>query len=156
MAGPTERCWLFDTLAVTLTRVEVRPMTQDFGGSLYASPALSLEPAVCRIDLLESAPGAADRMHWHPTMTGGEPGDRTFEPAMPTGPTAWLAEQLHDVDAVLTRSGMPNVDRHWDAMSAIRASAKEIVDAARDGLLWSSEPWPDVTHDERGMALGGS
>lgn len=175
MPGPTERCWLFDTLAVTLARVdfldpaladspgarergvrvEIRPMSQDFDGSAYASPALSLAPAICRIDLLESAPGAADRMHWHPTMLDGEPGDRTFDPAMPKDPAAWLGTRLHEVDIVLKRSGMPNVDHHRGAVASIRDSAQEIVDAARQGLAWASEPWPDVDHDERGMVLGG-
>lgn len=176
MTGPAERCWMFDTLAVTLAqvdfldpalagspgarergvRVEIRPMTQDFCGSVYASPAMSLAPAVCRIDLLESAPGAADRMHWHPVMTQGEPGDRTFDPAMPQDPAAWLAARLREVDALLQRSGMPDVERHRGAVASIRESAEEIVDAARDGLAWASEPWLAVRHDERGMALRGA
>lgn len=176
MTGPTERCWLFATLAVTLARVdfldpalagspgarergvrvEIRPMTEDFRGTVYASPALSLAPAVCRIDLLESAPGAADRMHWHPVMTQGEPGDRTFDQAMRQDSAAWLSDRLHEVDALLQRAGMPDVERHRGAVASIRESAEEIVDAARDGLAWASGPWPDVRHDERGMALRGT
>lgn len=175
MTGPTERCWLFDTLAVTLAyvdfldpalvaspgarergvRVEIRPMTQDAGGSVYASPTLVLAPAVCRIDLLESAPGAADRMHWHPVMIEGEPGDRAFEPTMPPDPAGWVSNQLQQLDELLKQSGMQNVARHAKATAAIRESAQEIVDAVSSGLVWSSKPWPDVTHDERGMALPG-
>ena len=176
MTGPTERCWLFDTLAVTLARidfldpalagspdarergvrVEIRPMDADFRGSVYASPALSLAPAVCRIDLLESAQGVADRMHWHPVMVDGEPGDRTFEPAMPADPAAWLSGRLHEVDALLERSGTTDVGRHRGAVASIKESAEEIVDAARAGLAWAREPWPEVRRDERGMALSGA
>ena len=89
-------------------------------------------------------------------MLDGEPGDRTFDPAMPKDPAAWLGTRLHEVDIVLKRSGMPNVDRHRGAVASIRDSAEEIVDAARQGLAWASEPWPDVDHDERGMVLGRS
>ncbi len=170
MTGPTERCWFFGTLAVKLARVdfldpalagspgarergvrvEIRPWAEDSHGSVYASPALSLGPAVCRIDLLESAPGAADRMHWHPVMVKGEPGDRVFEPAMPADPTAWLSDRLQEVDVLLKRSGMPGGDRHQGAVASIRASAKEIVDAARDGLAWASNRGQTsaTTHEE--------
>lgn len=176
MIGPTERCWFFDTLAVTLAwidfldpdlagspetrergvRVEIRPMGADPGGSIYVSPALWLAPAVCRIDLLESAPGAADRMHWHPVMAEGEPGDRTFEPAMSADPAAWLYDRLHEVDVLLERSGTPDVGRHRDAVASIAEAAEEIVEVVREGLAWASASWPEVRHDERGMALRGT
>lgn len=173
MTGPTERCWLFDSLAVTLARidfldpalagspearergvrVEIRPIEADPGGSIYASPALRLAPAVCRIDLLESAPGAADRMHWHPVMSGGEPGDRTFEPTMSEDPVAWTHERLRHVDVLLERSGNNDVNRHRDAVAAVRLAAPEIAESVRAGLAWAGASWPDVYHDERGMAL---
>lgn len=95
-----ERLWLFDQLAVSVAeidfldpaladggdvrergvRVEVRQARQLPAGSIYASPALSLSPAIARVDLLESAPGAADRMHWHPAMRAGEPGSAPWTP----------------------------------------------------------------------------
>jgi hypothetical protein len=164
---------LFDTIAVTVARidfldpaltgspdarergvrVEIRPMDAESDGSVYASPALSLEPAVCRIDLLESARGAADRMHWHPVMAGGEPGDRVFETAMPVDPAAWLLDRLQEADVLLDRSGTPDVGRHRDAVASIRESAGEIVEAVRLGIAWAREPWPEVRRDERGMAV---
>ena len=48
-------------------------------GSVYASDVVTLDQALCRCDFLESGPGKADRMHWHPEMADGEPGDRSFE-----------------------------------------------------------------------------
>ena len=38
-------------------RLELRPVGQQHEGSVYASPAVRLAPAVVRIDLLESGPG---------------------------------------------------------------------------------------------------
>ncbi len=173
MTGPTERCWLFDTLAVTLARIdfldpasaaaqarergvrlEIRPVHADASGSIYSSPGLSLAPAVCRIDLLESAPGAADRMHWHPVMTGGEPGARQFDPSMPADPTGWLSDRLHEVQTLLGMSSTPDVERHGDSARAIAEASAEIVDAARAGLDWARAPWPSVDRDERGIARG--
>lgn len=176
MTGPTERCWMFDTLAVTLARidfldpalagtpdarergvrVEIRPLETDSSGSIYASPSLSLGPALCRIDLLEAAPGAADRMHWHPVMIQGEPGERTFEPAMRADPVGWLSDRLKEVDVLLARSGASDVARHQGAIASIAESAEEVAEAARAGLTWAGEPWPEVHHDERGMALRGA
>ena len=167
-----ETAWLFDTLTVTLSRVdfldpefaaapdtrergiriEIRPTVAEHTGSIYASPNLTLEPAVCRIDLLESAPGAADRMHWHPTMNAGEPGDRTFDDAIRVDPLGWLGERLSDVNSLLPE-GVRDLDRHNRAVRDIADHRDEIVEAARHGLEWAREPWPEVQHDERGMAV---
>jgi hypothetical protein len=154
-----ERVWLFDDLAITVARVdfldpalagepearergvriEVRPLGTATDGSVYASPTRILAPATCRIDLLESAPGAADRMHWHPTMHDGEPGDRTFDADMPAGPVGWLTGYLQGLGS-----------------EAVSASAQEIGAAVDGGLAWArATPWPDVAHDERGMAALG-
>lgn len=173
MTEPTERCWLFDTLAVTLARIdfldpasaaaqprergvrlEIRPVQADASGSIYSSPGLALAPAVCRIDLLESAPGAADRMHWHPVMTAGEPGARQFDPSMPADPTGWLSDRLREVQALLGMSSMPDIERYADSARSIAEASAEIVDATRDGLDWARRPWPKVARDERGMARG--
>ncbi|WP_157683885.1 hypothetical protein [Microlunatus soli] len=173
MTDQTERCWLFDTLAVTVAwvdfhdpamadradarergvRVEIRPMTIEAGGSVYASPAIALAPAVCRIDLLESAPDAADRMHWHPVMIDGEPDDREYVPRMGADPAGWLAARLAEVDVLLQRTGVPDDADRRAAAAAIARSADEIVDAARAGLDWARQPWPQVERDVRGMAV---
>lgn len=168
-----ETAWLFDTLTVTLARIdfldpelaeaadtrergvrlEIRPTTWESIGTIYASPSLALDPAVCRIDLLESAPEAVDRMHWHPTMDAGEPGDRTFDDAIPADPLRWLDQQLARVDLMLERAGVDDTRRHSRAVRDIADQRHEIVQAARIGLEWAREPWPEVQHDERGMAI---
>jgi hypothetical protein len=118
-------------------RVEVRPVLSDAEGTIYASPTTALQPAICRIDLLESAPGAADRMHWHPEMQDGEPGDRTFDADLAADPVGWLATYLQDL-------GDPEIE----------ASAPEIAAAAEAGLAWARRtPWPEVERDERGMPV---
>jgi hypothetical protein len=167
-----ETAWIFDTLTVTVARIdfldpafasepdtrergvriEIRPSASTRVGDIYTSPTVSLEPAVCRIDLLESAPGAADRMHWHPTMDAGDPGDRVFDPAIPADPLGWLAERLADVPGLLTQAGVEDVNAHTESALQVAENAGEIVAAAQSGLAWARGPWPDVRHDERGMA----
>ena len=173
MDTPPEQAWIFGTLAVTVARVdfldpnhattpdprergvrvELRPTRSDHQGSIYASPQIGLAPAVCRFDLLESAPQAADRMHWHPDMNGGEPGRRFFDPEIPADPLRWLADRLHEVETLLERSGADEIPRHRASVARIAEACDEIVEAVRDGLAWARQPWPDVRHDERGMAL---
>lgn len=176
MTDLTERSWIFDTVAVTVERVdfldpaladqpdtrergvrlELRPVRREASGSVYSSPTLALEPAVCRIDLLESAPGKADRMHWHPVMINGEPDDRVFDEAMPADPIGWLSARLQQVDALLERAGVPNPTRHTGASAAIAAHPDEIIEAARSGLEWARQPWPTVARNARGMAVPAS
>jgi hypothetical protein len=114
---------------------------------------LTLEPAICRIDFLESSPGAADRMHWHPEMHDGEPGERTFDPTMPPDPVAWLTTFLTDrLEDHLGRRGIRVGAAMAGDLEAIRAVSREIGRAVTDGLAWARAPWPDAEHDERGMA----
>jgi hypothetical protein len=152
-----ETAWIFDTLTVTVARIdfldpafasepdtrergvriEIRPSASTRVGDIYTSPTVSLEPAVCRIDLLESAPGAADRI---------------FDPAIPADPLGWLAERLADVPGLLTQAGVEDVNAHTESALQVAENAGEIVAAAQSGLAWARGPWPDVRHDERGMA----
>jgi hypothetical protein len=37
-------------------------------------------------------------------------------------------------------------------LEAIRSTATEVGAVVEGGLAWAREPWPDVDHDERGMA----
>ena len=61
-------------------RVELRAIEPDTGpGSIYVSRGLGIGRGMCRFDLLESAPRAQDRMHWHPSMVDGDPHDRVFD-----------------------------------------------------------------------------
>ena len=168
-----QTCWLFDTLAVTVertdfldpqfaakpdtrergVRVEIRPVNTTHAGSIYASDKMTLQPALCRIDLLESGPGAADRMHWHPTMRAGEPGSRTFDSSMAVDPLGWLAERMADVIALLDHAGVEGTQRHKASAGQVAQIVDDIVDAARSGLEWARCPWPEVGHDKRGMAI---
>jgi hypothetical protein len=167
-----ERVWIFDKLAVAVmridfvdpavadlpaarergVRVEVRAADAATAGSVYVSPAISLRPAVCRLDLLESRPGACDRMHWHPDMTGGEPGERVFDESMRADPVGWVAARLRAVGELLPPE-LRDDDGYEPAAAAIANEADEIAAVVRDGLVWARRPWPDVDHDERGMAL---
>src|SRR5215472_18707977 len=70
-------------------RVELRISEEDTRpGSIYASRGMAIGRAVCRFDLLESAAGAQDRMHWHPQMTDGHPCERVFEAELRADPLA--------------------------------------------------------------------
>jgi hypothetical protein len=39
-----------------------------------------------------------------------------------------------------------------DDLAAIGETAEEIGMAVEAGLVWARQPWPDLEHDERGMA----
>ncbi len=168
-----ERLWTFDRLAVTMrridfldpalagqpdarergVRVEIKPVLTQSRGSLYASDVVKLDQALCRFDFLESGPGKADRMHWHPEMANGEPGDRTFEASMPADPRGWLTSfLLRGLPDYLSRSGHDNT-AYVDDLTEIGDTADEIGRALDEGLAWAREPWADVEHDERGMAV---
>lgn len=168
-----EQAWIFHRLAVTLARIdfidpaladrddvrergirlEVRLGEASTAGSIYASPQVRLAPAVCRIDLLESAPRAADRMHWHPVMAAGEPGDRVFDAAMVDDPLDWLERRLRDLETLLARSGV-SVDGPVAAdCRDVRGVVADIRAAAERGLEWArADPWPAVERDARGLA----
>jgi hypothetical protein len=171
-----ERVWVFDHLAVSVAwidfldpelagqpdvrergvRIEVRTTSSSAEGTIYVSPSRTLEPAVCRIDFLESRPGAADRMHWHPTMGSGEPGNRTFDERMPPDPAGWLRTFLGDLEGFLVQADVPDVGEMAGDLEAVRAAAGEIGSAVEDGLSWArTSPWPDVVRDARGLAISG-
>ncbi len=161
-----EKIWVFGSIAVMVewidfldpaltdepdarergVRVEVRPASSRAEGSVYASATATLQPAVCRIDLLESRPGAADRMHWHPTMLEGEPGDRVFDAALSADPLEWVTDRLLEVDDLVPDAGLADV-------TAVRAHVDQIIRDIADGLAWAREPWPEVARDERGLAV---
>ena len=168
-----ERSWTFDRLAVTMrrvdfldpalagqpdarergVRVEIKPARSQARGSVYASDVVVLDQAMCRCDFLESGPGKADRMHWHPEMVHGEPGERTFEAGIPADPRGWLTFFLRSGLAdQLSRSGH-DITSYADDLTEIGDVADEIGRALDEGLAWSRMPWPDVVHDERGMAV---
>lgn len=135
-------------------RIEVRRASSETEGTIYVSASTTLQPAICRIDLLESAPGAADRMHWHPDMPYGEPGDRTFDPDLPADPVGWLTTYLRHLGDFLVRAGVPDVDAMTRDLEDVAECADEIGAAVADGLAWTrATPWPDLARDERGMPV---
>ena len=78
-------------------------------GSIYAGVPISFTRPVWRVDLFgstESPPGTLDRAHHHPRFNGWEPGRRNFVPELSADPVSWLAGELADPDAVLTRAGV--------------------------------------------------
>lgn len=125
-------------------RLEIRPVSTGSLSSIYASPAVSLEPAIIRIDLLESAPHRADRMHFHPGMVDGEPGDRTFDKRMGDDPLTWLRSYLMDLSEWLGQA----------EATAIAAEVDDIITVTAELLDASRQPWPEVVHDERGLVAG--
>jgi hypothetical protein len=136
-------------------RLELRPVVEQLSGSVYASPEVRLAPAVLRIDLLESGPGRADRMHWHPVMHAGEPGQRVFDPAIGADPVGWLRGRLAEVVELLRRAGVEDPEGYAADADRIASLADEVVASVEAGLTRVRRPWPDVRHDERGLAPVG-
>lgn len=157
-----ERIWAFETSAITAVlvdfldpalagqpdirergvRLEIRPMTAGSVATIYSSPKVSLEPAVVRIDLLESAPHKADRMHFHPDMVDGYPDERTYDDTMAEDPIVWLCSYL-------TRL------HQWVGQGDAMADASEVIAREAASLLEEARlPWPEVVHDERGLVVG--
>ncbi|MER5672021.1 hypothetical protein [Pseudonocardia alni] len=120
-------------------------------GSVYSSTGREIAPAACRVDVLESAPGARDRIHWHPTMTDGEPGDRVVDEELARDPAGWVRRHLADPVGLLDRAGIQGADAR--TVDGLRAAAGEVADRVERGLAAMCRPWPDVVHDERGLAV---
>lgn len=136
-------------------RVELRPVkaVDGNGTSIYASPTVTGGPALCRLDFLESAPHAADRMHWHPAMTRGEPERRTFDDALSADPIGWLRARLTDGAAFLRDAGVSDPGPYEADLAALAAGADDVVAQVERVLERARRPWPEVSgRDERGMA----
>jgi hypothetical protein len=139
-------------------RVEVRTIAEDTGpGSIYASRSLGVDRAICRFDLLESGPGAADRMHWHPRMPDGEPCPREFDPQLRTDPIGFLGDRLRDAVGLLEHCGADDPGGYAADAESLAGTAEAIladVDAALRRIRL--EPWPVIARrDHRGMPLTG-
>jgi hypothetical protein len=137
-------------------RLEIRfVQADDFPGSIYASRGLSVGRAVCRFDLLESAPGAQDRMHWHPDMPNGEATARLFDDELRTDPLGWLSKRLTDAVGTLELAGVDDPKRYARDAETLARQADAIVAEAAAGLdRFRKARWPEVAgRDERGMAI---
>jgi hypothetical protein len=139
-------------------RLELRfVQADDYPGSIYASRGLSVGRAVCRFDLLESAPGAQDRMHWHPDMPNGEARERLFDDELRSDPLGWLGKRLADAVGTLELAGVNDPKRYATDAEVLARQADAIVAEAAAGLdRFRRTEWPEVAgRDERGMALTG-
>jgi hypothetical protein len=137
-------------------RLEMRfVQADDFPGSIYASRGLSVGRAVCRFDLLESAPGAQDRMHWHPDMPNGEATARLFDDDLRADPLGWLNKRLTDAIGTLELAGVDDPKRYARDAETLAGQADTIVAEAAAGLdRFRKAAWPEVAgRDERGMAI---
>lgn len=136
-------------------RVELRVAEPDtLPGSIYASRALAVSRGLCRFDLLESAPHAQDRMHWHPEMPNGEGRKRLFDDELSANPIGWLGDRLRDGVGTLRLSLLPNPEEYADDAEVLAEMVDAITADAAAGLARTREPWPPVeARDERGMAI---
>lgn len=137
-------------------RVELRPAeTSDVpGGSIYSSQTVTSGPALCRLDFLESAPYAADRMHWHPAMAGGEPEERTFDEELSADPVGWLHRRLRDGARFLRDAGVADPGPYTTDVSMMAELADDVVAQVERVLTRARQPWPEVeTRDARGMPV---
>ena len=137
-------------------RVELRAIEPDTGpGTIYVSRGLGIGRGMCRFDLLESAPRAQDRMHWHPSMVDGDPHDRVFDSGIRTDPIGFLGERLRDAVALLKHCGVEDADRFASGAAALAGITDAILaDVSATLEKIRSQPWPPVEQrDERGMPV---
>lgn len=137
-------------------RVELRPVeTVDApGGSVYSSQTLIAGLGLCRLDFLESAPHAADRMHWHPAMAGGEPDERRFDHELSADPVGWLRARLKDGERFLRDAGVADTGPYATDIRLMAELADDVVAQVERVLVRARQTWPEVTgRDERGMPV---
>jgi hypothetical protein len=117
------------------TRVEVRLLdAEPKRGSRFAAERVVLDAPMFRADLFDqvtSPPGNLKAAHFHSRFNGIEPTDRIWDEAIQADATGWLAGELSDLPALLSRSGLEIGDHEWvegDA-KALRDAVPEIVAA---------------------------
>jgi hypothetical protein len=106
-------------------------------GSIYAARPITVDRPIWRGDLLESVagpPGSFDRTHHHPAFDGWEPGRRVFVEELSADPLAWIAQQLSDLDGLLTEAGVDAGEAGSGDAASLRDAVPDIV-AAVDRLL---------------------
>ncbi|MFC3898186.1 hypothetical protein ACFOWZ_42540 [Lentzea rhizosphaerae] len=137
-------------------RLELRLAEADtLPGSIYASRGFAITRGVCRFDLLESAPSAQDRFHWHPEMPNGEGRKRLYDDELSSDPLGWLDKRLRSAVDLLKIGGIEDAASYTgDAEQLARMAGVIVADAAATLQRWRSAPWPPVeARDERGMAV---
>lgn len=137
-------------------RIELRPVeaVDAPGGSIYSSQSVIAGLGLCRLDFLESAPYAADRMHWHPAMVAGEPNGRTFDAELSADPVGWLRGRLKDGARFLHDAGVEDTGPYATDIAMMAELADDVVAQVERVLVRARQPWPEVTvRDERGMPV---
>lgn len=114
-------------------------------GSIYAGVPIAFNRPVWRVDLFGSTENPAwtlDRAHHHPRFKEWEPCSRNFVPELSADPVSWLANELADPDAVLSRAGVDptevcDADKAGLAAAGpeIVATVKRMLDGVRSGEL---------------------
>jgi hypothetical protein len=114
-------------------RVELRHLPRvALRGSIYSAQPIAAEAPLLRVDLFETFPagrGSCDRVHFHPSFDGWDPGERHFDPLLSSDPAGWLHRHLRDVGSLSVHVGP-------DDRAALAARTPEIV-AAVD-RLWTT------------------
>lgn len=142
-------------------RLEVRFIQpQEHDGSIYAARPILVGEPIWRLDLLESVegkPGSFDRTHHHPLMRGWEPGGRKFERDLSSDPLGYLAGQLRDLPALLSRAETPreavsdeDIRQLQECADDIVAATAKMLDRVRAGELALA-----AEADESGLARTG-
>jgi hypothetical protein len=99
-------------------------------GSIYAGVPIAFTRPVWRVHLFgstESPPWTLDRAHHHPRFNGWEPWRRNFVPELSADPVSWLANELADPDAMLSRAGVDPTEVSEADKAGLAAAGPEIV-----------------------------
>lgn len=135
-------------------RAEIRRLQRSqLRGSVYSSQPIAIAEPIARFDLFESFPdgrGTKDRVHYHPSMKGWEPGHRVFDAEMTANPVEWLYKRLADAPRYFDV-------RESDDVAAMAARADEVVgrveelwNEVRAGSLDPPQGWTDASTYRRG------
>jgi hypothetical protein len=125
------------------TRVEVRLLDDEpKRGSRFAAERVVLDQPVFRADLFDQVtapPGNLKSAHFHPHFDGIEPSDRVWDEAIQRDAAGWLAGELSDLPALLTRGGVDVAGLEW-----IERDTKAVREAAPDIVAAVESTWAAV------------
>jgi len=126
-------------------RLEVRLLEPGpLPGSMYSARPITVARPVWRADLLESVdgpPGSFDRTHYHPALTGWEPGRRVFDRDLSAHPVEWVGARLAGLEALLAEAGVASDPADARDAEALRGCLAEIMDTVNRLLerVWRGE-----------------